>query len=181
MAAKNKKAIIGELCHRRSRPEMHPASLFILIWLAREVSWTLIALWSGRTEKRHATWNVWTYGVLVLAGAARSSSHTARLERLASNECGMSICRCLRPGRAYLGRCLLRLVGANPSRTPAVRWHHAQNIGEHGASRILAHLKNRQLRKSLVGSNPTPLRQRVALRLPARAAINRPIAHPNRN
>jgi hypothetical protein len=100
--AQNKKAIIGELCHRRSRPEMHPASLFILIWLAWAVSWTLIALWFGRTQKRLATWNVWTDRVLMQAGAARSSSHTGRQERLASNECGMSICRCYAPAGVTL-------------------------------------------------------------------------------
>ena len=58
--------------------KMRPATLFILIWLAWAVSWMLAAFWSERTEKRLATWDVWTYRALVLAGAIVLSHWTAR-------------------------------------------------------------------------------------------------------
>jgi protein-S-isoprenylcysteine O-methyltransferase Ste14 len=57
---------------------MRPATLFILIWLAWAVSWMLAAFWSERTEKRLATWDVWTHRALVLAGAIVLSHWTAR-------------------------------------------------------------------------------------------------------
>jgi protein-S-isoprenylcysteine O-methyltransferase Ste14 len=47
---------------------MSPRALFIVVWVGWIVSWTIAALWSGRTEKRLATREVWEYRIALAAG-----------------------------------------------------------------------------------------------------------------
>jgi protein-S-isoprenylcysteine O-methyltransferase Ste14 len=46
-----------------------PTELFAIIWIVWVGSWTAAALWSGRTEKRVATWRVLVYRTAILVGA----------------------------------------------------------------------------------------------------------------
>ncbi len=48
---------------------MRPTTVFGVIWLGWLASWIVAALWSGRTEKRVATWQIWSYRAALLAGA----------------------------------------------------------------------------------------------------------------
>lgn len=47
---------------------MPPRVLFDIVWIGWIVSWTVAALWSGRTEKRLATREVWEYRIAITAG-----------------------------------------------------------------------------------------------------------------
>jgi protein-S-isoprenylcysteine O-methyltransferase Ste14 len=61
--------------------EMFTASgqLFAIIWVGWIVSWAAASLWSGRTEKRVATWGVLTYRAAILAGAILLTPWLARM------------------------------------------------------------------------------------------------------
>jgi protein-S-isoprenylcysteine O-methyltransferase Ste14 len=48
---------------------MRPSQLFAVIWIVWIVSWMAAAFWSARTERRAATWEVWAYRALIIAGA----------------------------------------------------------------------------------------------------------------
>ncbi len=68
---------------------IRPGTIFAVAWLAWVASWILAAFWTGRTEKRAATWragwDVWAPRLLPLAGAillyhaSRNIQHEARL------------------------------------------------------------------------------------------------------
>ncbi len=51
---------------------MRPGMLFLIAWIGWAVSWVAAAAWSGRTEKRAATREVWLYRAIILAGAILS-------------------------------------------------------------------------------------------------------------
>ena len=57
---------------------VRPGLLFAIAWIGWILSWAAAAFWSGRTEKRAATWNVWIYRGVILAGAVLLSHWTAR-------------------------------------------------------------------------------------------------------
>ncbi len=48
---------------------VRPGLLFAIAWIGWIITWAAAAFWSGRTEKRAATWNVWIYRGIILAGA----------------------------------------------------------------------------------------------------------------
>ena len=48
---------------------MRPTQLLAAIWIAWGVNWLGAAVWSGRTEKRAATWDVSAYRLLTVIGA----------------------------------------------------------------------------------------------------------------
>lgn len=50
---------------------------FELIWIGWFVSWMAASFWSGRTEKRATTWELWFYRVAILAGAVLMVPRTA--------------------------------------------------------------------------------------------------------
>jgi len=45
-----------------------PSVLFAVVWIGWLVSWMAAALWSGRTEKRAATWDVGVYRAIMVIG-----------------------------------------------------------------------------------------------------------------
>jgi len=59
---------------------MRPGALFAIIWIGWAISWVAAAFWAGRTEKRVATWEVWTYRLASTAGIVLLWHRTA--ERL---------------------------------------------------------------------------------------------------
>jgi protein-S-isoprenylcysteine O-methyltransferase Ste14 len=58
---------------------MRPGLLFAIAWIGWIVTWMAAAFWSGRTEKQAATWHVWAYRVLIIAGAILLSHWVARM------------------------------------------------------------------------------------------------------
>lgn len=56
---------------------IRPGVIFAILWLAWIMSWIAASFWSARIEKRAATWEVWTYRLLLLAGAVLLA-HSAR-------------------------------------------------------------------------------------------------------
>jgi hypothetical protein len=49
---------------------IRPGILVAIIWIGWLLSWMVAAVWTGRTQKRVATWAVWLSRVLLLVGAA---------------------------------------------------------------------------------------------------------------
>ncbi|HEY2527596.1 MAG TPA: isoprenylcysteine carboxylmethyltransferase family protein [Xanthobacteraceae bacterium] len=58
---------------------IHPSETFEVIWIAWFVSWMAASFWSGRTEKRAATWDTWAYRTTILCGAILIAPWTARV------------------------------------------------------------------------------------------------------
>lgn len=58
---------------------IHPSETFEVIWIAWFVSWMAASFWSGRTEKRAATWETWAYRVAILCGVILIAPWTARV------------------------------------------------------------------------------------------------------
>jgi protein-S-isoprenylcysteine O-methyltransferase Ste14 len=56
---------------------MPPALLFAIAWIGWIVTWAAAAFWSGRTEKRVNTWEVWVYRAASLAGLVLLNHRTA--------------------------------------------------------------------------------------------------------
>ncbi len=46
----------------------HPSAVLELIWIAWLCSWVAASFWSGRTQKRVATLETWTYRAAMIAG-----------------------------------------------------------------------------------------------------------------
>jgi protein-S-isoprenylcysteine O-methyltransferase Ste14 len=57
---------------------MQPALLFAIAWIGWIVTWAAAAFWSGRTQKRVSTWEVWVYRVASVASLALLNHRTAR-------------------------------------------------------------------------------------------------------
>jgi len=57
---------------------MRPSALFAIAWIGWIVTWTIAALWSGRTEKRLASRDVWAYRIVTAVGVLMLSHWTAR-------------------------------------------------------------------------------------------------------
>jgi protein-S-isoprenylcysteine O-methyltransferase Ste14 len=53
--------------------------LFAIIWIGWLVSWMAAAFWTGRTEKRAVTWQIWVYRAALVAGAILLLHSTRRL------------------------------------------------------------------------------------------------------
>ena len=64
---------------------LQPNEAFQVIWIGWVVSWVAASLWSGRTEKRAATREMWIYRIVIFAGAILIAPWTAQVlgERLA--------------------------------------------------------------------------------------------------
>jgi protein-S-isoprenylcysteine O-methyltransferase Ste14 len=58
---------------------MRPTLVFAIIWIGWIASWLIAALWSARTEKRAASWDVWVSRGLLVAGALLLLHSTRRL------------------------------------------------------------------------------------------------------
>jgi protein-S-isoprenylcysteine O-methyltransferase Ste14 len=58
---------------------IRPSIIFAVIWLGWLVSWIVAGFWTNRTEKRAATWDVWVYRALIVAGAALLFDTTRRV------------------------------------------------------------------------------------------------------
>ena len=58
---------------------MRPGTLFGIIWIGWLVSWIIAGFWTNRTEKTAATWDVWAYRALVVAGAVLLLHTTRRI------------------------------------------------------------------------------------------------------
>lgn len=58
---------------------IRPSIIFAVIWLGWLVSWIVAGFWTNRTEKRAATWDVWAYRALVVAGSALLFETTQRV------------------------------------------------------------------------------------------------------
>ena len=52
---------------------------FQVIWIGWVVSWVAASLWSGRTEKRAATREMWIYRIVIFAGAILIAPWTAQV------------------------------------------------------------------------------------------------------
>ena len=50
--------------------EIQPKQVLELIWIAWLISWVAASFWSGRTQKRAATVETWTYRAAMIAGGA---------------------------------------------------------------------------------------------------------------
>ena len=50
--------------------EIQPKQVLELIWIAWLISWVAASFWSGRTQKRAATLETWTYRAAMIAGGA---------------------------------------------------------------------------------------------------------------
>ncbi len=57
---------------------MNPSTLFAIAWIGWIVTWAAASFWSDRTEKRLATWDVWTYRAMTGVGLVMLSHFTAR-------------------------------------------------------------------------------------------------------
>jgi protein-S-isoprenylcysteine O-methyltransferase Ste14 len=57
---------------------MRPGALFAIAWIGWLVTWAAASFWSGHTEKRLATWDVWAYRTIVAVGVVMLSHFTAR-------------------------------------------------------------------------------------------------------
>ena len=49
---------------------IQPKQVLELIWIAWLISWVVASFWSGRTQKRAATVETWTYRAAMIAGGA---------------------------------------------------------------------------------------------------------------
>ncbi len=58
---------------------VQPNDAFQVIWIGWVVSWVAASLWSGRTEKRAATREMWTYRIVIFAGAILIVPWTAQV------------------------------------------------------------------------------------------------------
>jgi protein-S-isoprenylcysteine O-methyltransferase Ste14 len=58
---------------------IHPSGTFEVIWIAWFVSWIAASFWSGRTEKRAATWDTWAYRAAIFCGIILIAPWTARV------------------------------------------------------------------------------------------------------
>jgi len=58
---------------------VQPSETFQVIWIAWVASWVAASLWSGRTEKRAATREVWIYRIVIFAGAILVAPWTAQV------------------------------------------------------------------------------------------------------
>jgi protein-S-isoprenylcysteine O-methyltransferase Ste14 len=47
---------------------VRPSEILELTWIAWLISWVAASFWSGRTQKRVATWETWTYRAFMIAG-----------------------------------------------------------------------------------------------------------------
>jgi protein-S-isoprenylcysteine O-methyltransferase Ste14 len=50
--------------------DIQPKQVLELIWIAWLISWVAASFWSGRTQKRAATVETWTYRAAMIAGGA---------------------------------------------------------------------------------------------------------------
>jgi protein-S-isoprenylcysteine O-methyltransferase Ste14 len=57
---------------------MSPSALFAIAWIGWIITWAAASFWSGPTEKRLATWEVWAYRGFSAAGLILLSHFTAR-------------------------------------------------------------------------------------------------------
>ncbi len=57
---------------------MPPSQLFAIAWVGWIFTWAAASFWSGRTEKRLATADVWAYRLSSLLGLILLSHFTAR-------------------------------------------------------------------------------------------------------
>jgi len=58
---------------------VQPSESFQVIWIGWVVSWVAASLWSGRTEKRAATREMWIYRIVIFAGAILIAPWTAQV------------------------------------------------------------------------------------------------------
>jgi protein-S-isoprenylcysteine O-methyltransferase Ste14 len=58
---------------------VQPSEAFQVIWIGWVISWLAASLWSGRTEKRAATREMWIYRIVIFAGAILIAPWTARV------------------------------------------------------------------------------------------------------
>jgi len=58
---------------------LQPNEAFQVIWIGWVVSWVAASLWSGRTEKRAATREMWIYRIVIFAGAILIAPWTAQV------------------------------------------------------------------------------------------------------
>jgi len=58
---------------------LQPSEAFQVIWIGWVVSWAAASLWSGRTEKRAATREMWIYRIIIFAGAILIAPGTAQV------------------------------------------------------------------------------------------------------
>ena len=58
---------------------LQPNEAFQVIWIGWVVSWVAASLWSGRTEKRAATREMWIYRIVIFAGAILVAPWTAQV------------------------------------------------------------------------------------------------------
>jgi len=58
---------------------VHASEAFEVIWIGWVVSWVAASLWSGRTEKRAATREMWIYRIVIFAGAILIAPWTAQV------------------------------------------------------------------------------------------------------
>ena len=58
---------------------LQPNEAFQVIWIGGVVSWVAASLWSGRTEKRAATREMWIYRIVIFAGAILIAPWTAQV------------------------------------------------------------------------------------------------------
>ena len=58
---------------------LQPSEAFQVIWIGWVVSWVAASLWSGRTEKRAATREMWIYRIVIFAGAILIAPWTAQV------------------------------------------------------------------------------------------------------
>lgn len=58
---------------------MHPRELFVSAWVVWIISWTVAALWSGRTVKQLPTHDVWIYRITIAVGIVMLSHWSAGL------------------------------------------------------------------------------------------------------
>ena len=103
---------------------VQPSEAFQVIWIGWVVSWVAASLWSGRTEKRAATRETWTYRIVIFAGAILIAPWTAQvLGERPTWQVGYY------GAYGFVGVMLMglaHLVGANPSWRPLVKRDYAQ-------------------------------------------------------
>lgn len=99
--------------------QLRPAVLFAVIWLGWLISWMVAALWSNRIEKRLFTWDVLVYRILIASGVILVVA-CDRLARRRKTNLARWIYGRLSPLRSNAGGDLIRLVGADSSRTSLV-------------------------------------------------------------
>ena len=58
---------------------IYSSEAFEVIWIGWVVSWVAASLWSGRTEKRAATREMWIYRIVIFAGAILIAPWTAQV------------------------------------------------------------------------------------------------------